>query len=270
MNQFTRLVYSIFLGALLFSCATSKIAVEEEKLERRKTADLLHVLDSIAIRKPDFFYSKITTEYSDTNRNINLKTSLRMVKDSAINLLITYMKLPIVNSIISKDSLTIVNKKDKCFINKDLSYIKDNFGIDFNYKNLEELFLGLPLDYVSEHKYFQIHEPYNYIISSHRKHKIKRTEKKAKADLVIKYFINKEMNHLKRIEISSPSDSTSINVDYNEREVIEAFTLPKVVQIKIKTPRNSITLDLTYEKSEVNQKQPLILVIPEGYEKCNN
>ena len=78
------------------------------------------------------------------------------------------------------------------------------------------------------------------------------------------------MNHLKRMEISSPSDSTSINVDYSEREVIETFTLPKIVQIKIKTPRNNITVDLTYEKSEVNQKQPLILVIPEGYEKCNN
>ena len=114
MNHFTRLVYSVFLSLILFSCATTKVAVEEEKLERRKTADLLHVLDSIAIRKPDFFYSKITTEYSDTNRSINLKTSLRMVKDSAINLLITYMKLPIVNSIITKDSLTVVNKKDKC------------------------------------------------------------------------------------------------------------------------------------------------------------
>ena len=270
MNQYIKLVYCVFLSAIFISCSTPKAVVEEIKLERRKTADLLYILDSISIKKPDFFYSKITTEYSDTNRHVNLKTSLRMVKDSAINLLITYMKLPIVNSIISKDSLTIVNKRDKCYIKKDLSYIKDNFGIDFNYKNLEEIFLGLPLDYDSGQKYFQIHEPYNYIISSHRKHKIKRTEKKAKDDLVIKYFINKEMNHLKKMEISSPSDSTSINLEYNEREVIDAFTLPRVVKIIIKTPRNNITVDLTYEKSEVNQKQPLILVIPEGYEKCND
>jgi hypothetical protein len=191
-----------------------------------------------------------------------------MVKDSAMNLLITYAKIPIINSSITKDSLTIVNKKDKCFIKEDLSYIKETFGIDFNYKNLEEIFLGLPLDYDSTQKYFQIHDPFNYIISSHRKHKIKRSEKKAKDDLVIKYMVNDNLNHIKGMQINSPSDSVEININYISREFLDNYSLPKEVTIQVKTPRNNMFIELQYEKAEVNIRQPLILVIPEGYEKC--
>ena len=260
------LVLSLFL---LFACATTKeVMVEQEKLERVKTAELIHLLDSLSSKKPSFFYSKISTEYNDSSSNLKFKTSLRMVRDSAINLLFTYAKFPVANAIISKDSLTIVNKKNKCFIHEDLGYIKETFGIDFVYQNLEEVFLGLPLDFDTEQKYFQIHEDNQYIISSHRKHKIKRNEKKVKEDVLVKYIINKERTNLAGMFISSPSDSTEITVDYLTREQVETFNLPKEVKINVKTPRNNIDILLDYDKYEIDQPQPLILVIPSGYEQC--
>ena len=182
----------IFIGiiSLIFlvqGCAASRVIIDEDvKLERKKTNELVFFLDSISEKKPSFLYSKIATEYSDTNQNVRFKTSLRMVKDSAINLLFTYAKFPVANAIISTDSLTIVNKRVKCFIHQDLSYIKASFGVDFVYPNLEEVFLGLPLDFDIEQKYFQIHQPNYYVISSHRKNKMKRGEKKDKEDLFIK------------------------------------------------------------------------------------
>jgi hypothetical protein len=268
MNLFIKVSSSFFFCLLMASCAVSSDIEVNVKLERRKTNELLHVLDSISKRKPDFFYSKVSTSYSDTSKNLSFKTSIRMVKDSAINLLITYAKIPIYNSIITKDTISVMDKRSKCYYKEDLSYIKETFGVDFNYKNLEEIFLGLPIEYEGNQKYFQIHEPTNYIISSHRKHKIKRTEKKAKEDLVFKYYLTNEVNHLKRMEISSPSDSIEIVIDYKTRELIDEYTIPKDVAVKITTPRNNILIDLTYEKSEINQRQPLVYIIPEGYEKC--
>lgn len=268
MSLYIKIASILFVGLLFASCAAEKAVIDEVKLERRKTSDILAVLDSISIRKPDFFYTKISTKYNDTTKNLSFKTSLRMVKDSAINLLITYASIPQINSIITKDSLTITIKKDKCLIQEDLAYIKETFGIDFNYKNLEEIFLGLPLDYDTNQRYFQIHDPLNYIISSHRKFKIRRTEKKAKEDIVIKYFLNSEASHLKYMEVISTSDSTKIFVDYRSREMIDNYSLPKEVYINVSTPRNNIFIELTYDRSEINKRQPLILVIPEGYEKC--
>lgn len=270
MNPITRIATYLFLCLLFASCATTKSSEELVKLERRKTVEMIAVLDSITLRKPDFFYSKIDTDYKDTTKSLSFKTSMRMVKDSAINFLITYAKIPIVNSIISKDTLTIVNKKEKCYIREDLSYLKQSFGVDFEYHNLEEIFLGLPLDYDTTQKYFQIHDPYNYIISSHRKHKIKRNGRRfqEKEDIVIKYILNNEFNHLKGLEVLSPSDSTEIIVNYISREMVDNYSIPKNVEIEVRTPRNNIFINLTYEKITINLREPLILIIPEEYGKC--
>lgn len=272
MSRYIKFFSLIGVMFFLFSCAKQMTEIEKEKLPRKKTQDLIEVMDSLSHKKPNFFYTKIGTDFSDTNRNISFKTSIRMVKDSAINTLITYAKFPIINSIITKDTVKIVNKRDKCYITESLGYIKNNFGIDFNYRNLEELFLGMPLDYDTTQKYFQIHDPYNYTISSHKKRDIKRLDRNErqqdKEDIVIKYFLTDDARGLKGMYIESPTDSTSIKVDYLTREMVSGYNMPKDVYIAITSPRNQMKITLNYDKTEIDEPQPLFLVIPEGYEKC--
>jgi hypothetical protein len=265
-------LFYLGIGLLLFSCAKELTDADRQKLPRQKAQDLVNVMDSLSHRKPDFFYTKIATDYSDTNQNISFKTSIRMVKDSAINALITYANIPIVNSIITNDTVKIVNKRDKCYITQSLGYIKDNFGVDFSYRNLEELILGMPLDYDTTQKYFQIHDPYNYTISSHKKRDIKRldrNDKEIKEDIIIKYFIADSLNGLKGMFIESPSDTTSIKVEYITREMVSSYNVPKEVYIVITSPRNQMRINMNYNKIEIDEPQPLHLVIPEGYEKCD-
>lgn len=271
MSRYIKFLYILVSGTLIISCATSKQideASKQDKLERRKTQDLLNVVDSISKKTPTFFYSKIKSSYTDTNRSNSFKTSIRLAKDSAVHAIISFANIPIINSIITKDSLTLTNKKDKCYMKQDLGFFKESFGVDFNYKNIEEIILGLPIDFDTNQRYFQKHDPNNYILSSHKKFKIRRAEKKAKDDIIIQYFLNRQANELTSMEIESPSDSTSIKVNYISSEIIDGYRFPKDVVINIKTPRNNIQIDLSYDKIEVNLPQPIFLVIPESYEKC--
>jgi hypothetical protein len=280
MSQLNKLLGVLGLTTLLFSCAHKLTEFERTKLPRKKTPELIHVLDSLSHQKPQFFYTKIATDYSDTNRSISFKTSIRLVKDSAVNALITYAKIPIINSIITTDSVTIVNKREKCYITQSLSYIKENFGIEFNYANLEELILGLPVAYDTNQKYFQIHDPYTYIISSHKKKILKKIDRldklekladklSEKDDVLIKYLLSDSLKDIKGIQIESPFDSTRIQVEYLERMEIQGYSIPQKVSIVITSPRNQIRMLLDYDKVEIDEPQPLILIIPEGYEKCD-
>jgi ABC-type microcin C transport system permease subunit YejE len=170
---------------------------------------------------------------------------------------------------ITKDTIKVVNRKDKCYVIQTLNYIKDNFGIDFTYNNIEELFLGRPLDYNVEQKYFVINDPYRYQISSHRKREKKRFERRAKEDIIINYFLTNDAKELKKTTIFSPSDTTEISVDYLSFQADKGIKVPENVLIQIKTPRNRIYVRLEYEKIEINEPQELIIVIPENYEKCD-
>jgi hypothetical protein len=268
MNHFFRLLFLASTVLFAVSCAKRPTSENLEKLDRKKTSRLIATLDSLTTQRPDFFYTKISTQYKDTNRQISFKTSIRMIRDSAINALITYAKFPIFNTLITQDSLTVVDKRERCYLVQNLGYIKENFGIEFSYRNLEELILGLPLDYDINQKYFQIHDPYEYIISSHRKFKIKRYEKKEKEDIIVKYYLNNEADHLKAMHVESPSDSTFIQVDYKSRKKVDNYTIPEEVRISIITPKNRVFIEMAYEKVEINEPQPLYLIIPESYERC--
>jgi ABC-type microcin C transport system permease subunit YejE len=274
MTQFIKFVFAVFGLLWLGSCAPKFVtAIDEtiplEKLPKKKDKELVETLDSLALVKPKTFYSKLSVDYKDTTREISFKTSLKIISDSAVSAIITYAKIPIVTTMITKDTIKVVNRKDKCYVIQTLNYIKDNFGIDFTYNNIEELFLGRPLDYKIDQKYFVINDPYRYQISSHRKREKKRFERRAKEDIIINYFLTNDAKELKKTTIFSPSDTTEISVDYLSFQADKGIKVPENVFIQIKTPRNRIYVGLEYEKIEINELQELIIVIPENYEKCN-
>lgn len=274
MTQFIKLLVAIFGLFWLGSCSPKFVAaidetIPKEKLPKKKDKELLETLDSLALVKPKTFYSKLSVDYKDTTREISFKTSLKIVSDSAVNAIITYAKIPIVTTMITKDTIKVVNRRDKCYVIQTLNYIKENFGIEFTYNNIEELFLGRPLDYKVDQKYFVINDPYRYQISSHRKREKKRYERKAKEDIIINYFLTNDAKELRKTTITSPSDTTEISVDYLSFQLDKSIKVPENVLIQIKTPRNRIYVRLEYEKIEINEPQELIIVIPENYEKCD-
>lgn len=268
MSQFNKALLILSILFSLFSCSAVRVLENTDKLARKKTSDLVETLDSLARYQPMFFYSKIATKFKDTSQNASFKTSLRMVRDSAMTASISFASIPIINTLLTKDSLTIVHKRSKCFQVESLNFLKTSFGLDVDYNNIEELLLGLPLDYDTNLRYFQIHDPFNYIISSHRKRDIKRNERKDLDDIVVKYFLTNDAKGLRRVEIESPSDSTFAKINYIERQFDSGFSAPKLVLIEIFTPRNRIQIEMEYEKMNLIDRPDIFIVIPENYEIC--
>jgi hypothetical protein len=105
-----------FIGILalsfsLFSCSKKIGELRDSASDTSANVNWMKILDSLSMKKPDFFYAKMESEFKSNTSNYNFKTSLRMVKDSAMNALITYASVPILNSVITPDSATIVNKR---------------------------------------------------------------------------------------------------------------------------------------------------------------
>lgn len=279
----SKIVFGISLLVWLGSCARRPQQEDLVKLDKKKDKELIETVENLSLKRPNTLYSKIKCHFSDTTKSVGFKTSLRMVKDSAINTLITYASIPVVNALITPDSLNIANKKDKCAIRTTMRYIEESFGVDFEFKNMEEILLGIPVAYDSTEKYFVINDPYNYIVSSHRKHKARRELRNNRIEhqgpahrrveretpFIIQYFLNSDLRSLKRVIINSPDDTTQITLDYYSRDSIADFLIPKNTVVTIVTPRNKIVLTLDYDKTEVNVPQEIRFIIPEEYGICN-
>jgi hypothetical protein len=224
-------------------------------------------------------FTKVKSSYSDTSKSVSFKTTIRLMKDSFADVIITKMNLPVASALITTDSISIANKLQKCSIQKDLSYFKEIFQVDFNYQNLEELLLGLPLGFDTTQKYFQINDPFKYIVSSVKKKELRKelrnrnerprnNRRNDDNNFVFVYQLAPDLKSIKHMILNSPSDSTSIEIDYLSRDSVDTYMLPNEVSVVIKTPRNRIVIDLDYGSTTVNEPQEILFTIPEGYEAC--
>lgn len=274
------LIKSLFFGCLflgLNACKTSEVVVQEgtnDKLPKLKDKELIDRIDSLSGIEPKTFYSKLTVTYKDLSKpaeenEISLKTSIKIVSDSAVSAIITYAKIPVVTALVTQDTLSVVNKRDRCYTVASLDYLKELFGVDFSYENIEEIIYGKPLDYQLTQKYFVDNDPFHYSVSTHKKRDRKKPDRKQKDDLMIQYHLTNDAKALKQTRIWSLEDATEVSVVYLERQVVDSFDLPSKVEINIRTPKKALLLTLNYERVEVNEPQELIIVIPDSYEKCD-
>ncbi len=191
-----------------------------------------------------------------------------MKKDSALNILITYARIPIYNTLITKDSITIIDKREKCVLIESLEYFRKRFKVDVAYHNAEELFFGAPINFNSNKKYYKIDDPYNYIICSHKPSEIRKNIRKDKREIISYYTLSDDLKYLKEQRILSPLDTTSVTIYYKERSIIDGYLLPKKVEVFIYSSTDTMEMKMEYKKRRINSLEPIHYVIPEKYDTC--
>lgn len=257
----------LFLAVLVTSCAPKGL-LNEEKLVRRANIELTDVLDSLSSVEYNWFYAKISTKYHDTAMNVSFKTSVRIRKDSLLHTLITYARIPVYSTLLTKDSITMVNKREKCVMNESLDYFRKEYAMEVEYENAEEMFFGAPIAYDKELRYYRVSDPYSYTMSSHRKRDIKRNERKDRREIVTSYSLSSDLKSLKWQKIESPYDTSVVVINYLQREMVNGFNVPKKIDITIYTPRQEIKVEMDYKKTRVNHKEKIHFVVPDKYAEC--
>ncbi len=270
LRNITKLLVGIVVLATAVACGNSKKQSENrsEKLPKMDASVLVSRLDSLSAQRLDYFYTKLKSSYTDSEYDVSFKTSIRMRNDSALHALITYARIPIYNTMVTPDTLTIVDKRNNCYVKEDMTYLKNTFDVDFEHHNLEELILGMPIGWDQELEYHQVKDPYNYVVSSHSKRELRRMNKNDDDELLIRYYLTDDAKMLRRTLIYSPRDTTTIDVNYSEHELINGMNIPGAGEIKVVTPRDTIKIDFKYNRTTVNEPRVLYLAIPDRYGKC--
>ena len=273
MKRFIKLFFFLFLIFLVCSCAKKNLEVFVPPVIEYKIKDraLAKTLDSLSLIKPKYFYSKIKIDYKDNVNDISFKTSLKIVADSALNAIVTKIGVPIVNGLITPDSIKILNILGKCFTNNSWGDYRKLLNIEIDYLNLENILLGRPLTDAFNQKYFVEKEEYEVALNNSRKESYLYLPQDSlpKSNLILNYILTTDLKNLSETRIFSANDSTEIQIQYLSRELVAGFNLPNNAIISLYKPGYKLILKLEYEKMAGNEKNEIIFVIPEKYEVCN-
>lgn len=264
--MWNKLAGCIVFVFLTLGCAKqwSDSEVKPEKLPKMKQKEFITLLDSISRSAPHYMYTKLKVSYKGADNKVSFKATLKSVKDSAVSIVVSFARIPVFSSLIDTSTLTILNKKDKCFSVQALSEFSKNIGVDVVLHNLEEVIFGHAIGYSNNQKYHMLNDPYRYVLSSHRKGGARK-----KKEIVYRYNLNPKKGHLESSHISVPVDSTEIEIKYLEWQQADKYLLPQRIEMNIQTGGNAGQIILEYTRLDTLTPEALFLTIPEKYEKCD-
>lgn len=265
MNQSFKYGFLLVLLLVLASCNRNTTEVLEQGTVAE--GELVLTLDTLSQRQFETFYAKIATSYDDSASSMSFKTSTWMVADSASNFLISYAKIPVVGALVTLDSVHVSNKREKCQMHSSLEFLRQQFGIEFTLKNLQDIILGIPTNFDASRTYYQVGKN-NRELCTHGLRDIEQIKLEGSDEIVMYFGLNESLSDLASTTVVSFADSTEINIEYKERELVNGFSVPTSVFVKIISPRKEINVELNYSKMRVNNGEQIHFVIPDTYGEC--
>jgi hypothetical protein len=86
--------------------------------------------------------------------------------------------------------------------------------------------------------------------------------------MIIQYHLSPDSLDLTKIDIQVPSDSTSIKIEFLERAITEGISFPSLTRIEIITPKDTVTIQLSYGTIKLNEPGEILIKIPENSVEC--
>lgn len=261
------MIYKVFISLFtvlaLFSCGKKKTAFSPE-FQMRSTEELVQFLDELNHSEWDFLSTKANVKISSERQNNSFKASVRMKRDSAMLVNISFAGFPIIQSILSSDSLKLLNRKDKCYSYQDKRALDNLIDFPVEYEQIQDILIGQPLLFNKNEEHIQIQNKQFYELKGRRKRTATSND-----FFELTYLISPKTLNLEKVILDSSSDEMRMEISYfGKHEKTQGLMLPEIVEIVIIGPQGKTSLVLNYSKPDVSQEKKITLNLPENYVPC--
>ncbi len=241
------LVAILILGVLIVGCGK-----KFSKLFYREPA-------TITVNEFDFDYlsAKLKIDY-DGDKNLSGIANLRMRKDSVIWISLSPgLGVEVARMLITKDSISIIDKYNKKYIVTDFEKLSKKFDFNIQYSLVESLLLGNLISPYTNEKLKKIEEHYNY--------------QQQLGNYSFTNAIGSKSMKLEKLHVQDTVSKSSILVNYGGFQLVEDQILPFIINAshtKGKSEVASTKVDIEYSKAEI-EKKPLKFPfnVPQKYER---
>jgi hypothetical protein len=253
----------------LFSCRSTQkinkaISPKEQAtiLTRKELDDSIKMVSDIFIkfkqREIDFksFSAKIKVESSGSNgKNPDLTAVVKIIKDSAIwiSLSATILNVEVYRALITKDSVILLDKREKEVSYRSLDYLQEVTKIPFDFYTLQNLIVGNPI-FISDSIIAFRKNDNNILIST-----------------VDEYFKNlltisgesKILLHSKMDDIDI-SRSRTADITYDDYQTSDGylFSTDRTISVSEKT---KLDISLNFKQFEFNKELSVVFNVPKNY-----
>ena len=245
----------LFLAVLALFTGCKPLVILPSK-NPAKNIELKDLTKAIAKNQLHYkkFRSRVKTTYNDGKRKQQIMVNMRIENTKSIWMSAT-MLVPIAKVLITPDKVSFYEKFQRTFFEGDISFLNKQFNTDFEFKDLQNLLMGLPLSDLKKGDWERISHPKYYLLVPKSK------------DLVFRptYFFDPNTFILVEQRFLVPGSQQSLTVKYLNHQSLDGELIPGEVQISLFDGKDLKTVSLVYNRIEFPNRMSLPFDIPEGY-----
>ena len=250
------LKYILLLMIVLTSCKTKKNMIDANVIAKEISAKKVakkHIAANFDKKTID---AKLKVNFNNGKINQSLTVNLLIEKDKVIWLKGTKF-ITIFKAKITPTSVSYYSPFAKNYFEGDFSMIKQLLGVEINFEQLQNLFLGQSLLNVKEEDQELQIVNNRYILSP---------EKQAE---LFDIFFTINPSHFKLEEQSIINDAKNLRLDvkYPSYNLINKVVFPSEINITAKKLDSFTDIDIIYKAVEFNTDLKMSYDIPNGYKR---
>lgn len=201
----------------------------------------------------EWFGCRAKVKVDSEKEDVVFSASLRMQKDSLIWVRIKKMSVEGARIKITPESIEILNRQESQYIKRPYSFIKEEYGLDISFAQLQEAILGNPI----------LYQDRTFLSGVENNQLVLQTPPNQKE--VLKLFMRAGDFLLE--ELRGSVEGSSLTINYTNYETIQEQPLAtkKVVHIDSEEV-GVVNIDLIFSGIVLNEVQKVSFVVPPSYE----
>lgn len=253
----------IFIMFLVSSCSITKNSKKETKILNhnlpQNTKELISQVNNHLINPESIsLIAKINFKIGSKTQSLN--ANIHLIKDSLIWVsLRTSLGIEVVRSVITKDSISYINRIEKNYFIKPISYFKETLNINRGYYLLEEILLSSPkiLDQ-NDYQWNELKDNHSSYILPY----ILYSENNL-------YVINSQTFNIEYFSlIESKNPRREIKVHFQSFALKDGYRYPMKIGVDLATDELFV-VEILYKKVDFNKKSSISFKIPKSYERTD-
>jgi len=245
-------VFFVFIFFIV-SCKSAKVS--NSNIKNLSAKSIIKKMAKTSFDKKSVRAS-LTVKYYGKSELPNLKTSFRMLKDTAIWLSFSKFGFPVAKLLITQNRVQFYEKISKTYFDGNFDLISKKLGTDFDFYKVQNLFTGEPLLDLKEGKY----------VAQIQQNQYELTPKESLL-FDISFWINPNNFKLIKEKIQHPQKDQNLTIVYKGFTNFDEFLFPKGFEIKAVDKKRKTVIDVNYKNVIFDTALRFPFKIPKSYKK---
>ena len=244
------MILFILSGCKSLTVLPSKKPIESIKIKR--------LIDNLEKSKGEINSFRARIKATFVNKKINQSLSMNLrIKEDKFLWMSANMLVPIAKLLMTKEKVFFYEKFQKKYYEGDYKFLNSVIGTSFSLQDVQNIFIGNPIDNMKKAKLKRIDNPKYYVLINTSSEKYRST-----------FFFDTENFRIREQRLLLLGNGNNIlNIKYPLYQKINGKTVPKKIQITSFIDGDFTSIILEFLRVDFPKELTIPFKIPEGYSK---